>query len=770
MARHARIWNLHRPHRLGLQRRAIAGICVTWCAVLLLAAAPSNAADLSTATDDPIVVQSDERSITSETTQVTFPLTIAAEASTENITATVDSIARGTEMLDSAALTAEIDAGARILTLTIKDPRVFEVAGDYTVTLSIDTPQTADTATTTDPESAAGPIAEPIAQSIEVTLTRAAAALTADPSVKIADYVELPSWRTPDVWKWLRPWEHRTEDDAGEGGWIDQLYPDVTPPLMLTVSQGELITLSAVQKELEVGTVTLSVDCAAAGKSTRHDTEDKRERTCLLAPGTPVDLPTPLTPDSVLGIDYSLDGFPLGKTVRHVTLTSPQLGAPVSVEFTVTKALTPLAIPLIAIFALFVGWLTKTILPKITKWSQRRRLRRELIAIAGNIRHRYASPPPDDDPLTPYDGDRALARALTGIENALANTNLTQAQIDSQQVVLADALKAANERLATQLKAITDNEAQFTGRQWVLPPTLEKQLEQARAAVERAFTAVEMNQLSAAGIRNAEAAKELDEVARYSREWVERYVTALAAVEEQFAATPVEAAPDLSSLTDRLAEAKAPNPTTIADAREGLTQVSDRMQTWNTALLDRLAIIIDNIARYAGASPATSRDALRNPDPIDALGALNQPLGELIEAAKAAKAREDSDSTSGNLETIPAGPVDDGSAESQTPAGAAREYLATSGAVGGLSLVFSPADAVVAGIGAWAKLLRYAILAVIASLVAMIVSAGDWFGTPDQVLIVFAWAFGLDLVTGDGTGALWGPNAKLPQLSVAESS
>ena len=79
-------------------------------------------------------------------------------------------------------------------------------------------------------------------------------------------------------------------------------------------------------------------------------------------------------PDGVLELDCKLSGFPLGPSTRQVEIRSPQLAASQTITFEVVTALTPLAIPIVVILGLLLGYLVNTALPRITAWAERRRV------------------------------------------------------------------------------------------------------------------------------------------------------------------------------------------------------------------------------------------------------------------------------------------------------------------------------------------------------------------------------------------------------------
>lgn len=687
------------------------GATIAAAALLLVAAPPAaHAADL---VDLP---GGATRAITSTTESVTFPLTVLGDIPPIVIDATVVDIVHDNAAQSTDSVTASVDLTARMLTLTITDPDAFTAQGDYDVTLLLTAPPL--------PETTA-----PLTESLNVKLTRSAATLAQGGTIEVTTY-DRPLGDWPPMWL-LNP-------------------PDVEPPLTVAVGgDGELLSLSAMQKERAAGAVTLAIPC--------DDT------TCPLAAGSPVALPEPLEPEGVLALDYDLTDFPLGTTTRQVELRSPQIEGAVTLTFEVTRALSPSVIPFIVVLGLLLGWLVRTALPHLIAWAQRGRRRRALLHIADNVGRLYLGRDYDPDVLRLDSPDPDLAQALYNVTSVLRNRGIPNDVIDLQQVQLINALETANAGLEDARKATAVHGDAIQGV-WMLPPAVDAEFTAARDAVTQALTAVQERNLRGAQDANRAADAAMVELGDASRAWITQYSDAVEDLADRAAGAPD--ATGLTDLHDELVTASAAPEAPPADGRPALEAVSRRMKDW-LDVRPRLLEVADGLAKYDWADAGDLRTAWLQADPVDALRDGDDSLANLLaEASKPSPVGplelDEAEADAGAGEAEP-----DKSQEAEAPAESRGSDLSTLLAVPGASLNFSPSHAVFTGIGWAATLVRYVILAVIASLVALLVAQGTWTGTPDQILIVFAWAFALDLAADLVKGGFTAPD-KLPKLTSAK--
>jgi hypothetical protein len=500
------------------------------------------------------------------------------------------------------------------------------------------------------------------------------------------------------------------------------IYPGAEPKLTLAVGDGgELLSISAAQTERTAGTVTVKPGCT-----------DGDAPAC---PASSTELNPPIGSDEALALTYDLAGFPLGKEVRHIEVRSPQLTAPVSVAFEVTTALSPVLIPLIVLLGLLVGFLVRVALPGVTARSRKEQTRLELLRIIDTIRQLYGGP----------GGDRELVAALDPIAHALDKKTASQKDVDTRQAALVAAFTAATARLAEAEKNAVTSGGKIEG-EWMLPPDIEVILIAARAAVNDALENAGKRRLEATRSSDSRATNALSDLLVASREWLRRFREAVRALETAVG-TSAEPA-EVASLKTLLAKTETAPAEPISDPRLALTAVSERMRLWTHALRPRLDDARHALAARSLDAARVLGEALAEKDPADAMTNAIDPLTTLINApSPAAPVRVEVTSldTAGEpapidvsiLQTLPVDHLD------AIPGHAAFRLASRA--------------------SEWT---RYAILAVIASAVALLVGQDSWEGTGAQILIVFGWAFALDLTT-DKVTAMFPARAELPTFTPA---
>lgn len=501
---------------------------------------------------------------------------------------------------------------------------------------------------------------------------------------------------------------------------IQTLSPTIAPDLSLSVGDGgDLVSLSAVQAERSAGSVTLLVPESGEDQS--------------LATGAPHPLPTPVTAGGALNLDYALSDFPLGTSTRKVDVNSPQLTTPITVTFEVATRLSPVWIPIIVLVGLFAGWLARIALPWLTEWSRRRALRLRLVDIAQRMRNRYA--------------DSILHQTLSGIQATLGNTALTREELDEQQVALAGALQAAVSRLAAGRATASASEGLLVGG-WRLPPVVNGALADARTAVNTEMIGIEARETDLMANRSATTNARLADLLAAAIEWNRVYLESLKALHAGLPSDPaVIDRLRLGQLVARLDDAIALSPASAADVRSALMAVNERTSQWNHSLRPAMLRVSANLAPDEAA--ASLEQKLSHLDPATAVSDSRAEFVGLIAAAVAGVAG------------VNPGPV---VASTPSPAGVDTSILLTISGSDGDSLHTTAGRGFFTGVGALAEVVRYLLLAVIASGVALAVGQASWVGTPDQVLIVFGWAFALDLST-EVVKTMFAADASLPTFA-----
>ncbi len=495
-------------------------------------------------------------------------------------------------------------------------------------------------------------------------------------------------------------------------GPLSRWNADHAPALSVGVdSGGDLASLSARQVEHDRGDVRLTAPCEAGS--------------CALDSGSPVVFPTPVAPGGSLRLGYTTEGFRLGTTTRVVELRSPQLTAPVNVTYQVTTRRSPWLIPIIAATGLLLGLLLRVALTRALDATNRRRARLDLQAAIAGIKGEY-----DDDQLT---------ADLRGPADAVSNAKVSLAQIEAETARVAAALDAANERLR-QARTANEASAALVAGEWQLPPVVSEQLDQLGAALGRTRAAIEQRQVSVAQQEGAAAATAAADLRQVSVDWLTRYAQA---AEVALAALPSSATEwEVSDLRRALEQAKelAAPPAKSADVRVALQAVHSASLDWNSDVRPALAAVVAEFrSRDTGLATAIDQELARG-DAADRLGGAADPLGQLIataapsaspggppgkarpEAARRTRDSAEAPATTGSTVLLPAYPL------------ALRQQIGVLPRRALLALSFTATT-----------VLRYLGLAVIACVVAYWVGAEAWIGTRDQIMIVFGWAFALDL-------------------------
>lgn len=734
----------HGSARTTHSRQVSAAIAVAFLAALLVVCASpsmSRAATADVATPLVTLTGGSARTMTSATDPISFPISVTAQGA--DATVSVTDVTRSSVSRATDSLTAVIDADSRALIVMVNDADQFAQQGTYDVTLLF----------TARADAQSTPAAAPVTQSLGLTLTRAAATIATGETVKVTRYVgpfaDVIPFTNRDPFDGHRPLADHSSISHIVDLVVDRspfalgtLFPSSSPPLTLTVgSDGELLSLAAAQKDRSAGSVTITGVCADVGGDSAPASAVARacnseDRECPPGSATSITFTKPIPADGMVTLGYRLDDFPLGTTTRQVEIRSPQLAQPTSVTFEVTTALSPILIPIIVLIGVLVGHLVRVWLPALSARGQSEKIRNELSSIASTIGTTYAS---SNEHEARSVGDLELYWALQPITNALANP-LTRAKLDRQQIALADALAAANTRLAEAKKAATDAATSIKG-QWMLPPHLVSILDAAKTNAEAAQSAVNAHHLAESLQLNERVTANLSRLVAQANEWMRLFRERLVFAGE---ALPVDGGdPELVSLRDQLIKPQSMSVEPAADANSALTRASDTMQFWATSLRPQLLRVA---AEHLDNGDAVDlHNALEQPDPVDALRRAVAPLKQITTATTPTR----------ELLALRSAVNAD-----LSPLDNARETL--------IDVPITPINpltvSLAVGLGWAARALQFVLLAIVAALVVLLTSQSTWVGTPDQIAIVFGWAFALTLSV-DAVQGMFGSDAKLPKIA-----
>lgn len=635
-----------------------------WAAVVALVLAPALAG-APAAADDLVAVEGPSRRALPEAPRPSFAFPVSlspAGAAAAAVDAQVLEVLAGDRLLPEASVQVSVDREARRLVLAVLDDHRFAEAGEYTVTALL--------------------VAGDHRQSVTLTLVRPAARLSATATVEVEAFDSLPiAGRWP----------------GDDGGGV----------LPLGVDRGaSLVSLTARQVEPGRGRVVLSAACDG-------------DAPCPLDEASPVALAAPGRPDGVVRLDYEVEGFPLGTTTRTVELRSPQLAAPTTVAFEVTRRRSPLLIPLVVVAGVATGWLVRTALTGAIARGRLARSRRRLAEEVDGLHRRYA----DDDLRADLD---RLARD--------ASEAADEERLEAVRKEVSELLGAAQDRLAGARQRVEAVAAPVAGT-WTLPPAVAEALRDLRGAVVALEDRLRAGDGSGAVEQAAGAENLLHALDSRGRAWIDGLAATLARLGQAIAGAQPGGGIDV--LGDAVARARSQAATADGDGPREVLQRCQALLGHADDVLERAVAVVEARAARDQELARSVLAALRaGPDAEARLRHATPLLAELLRvpaptAAAGATVRESS------LRRVANGGAPVGERADLAPASLdpGARHAGAPAAPYALSLT----------LGTAAELGRAAILAVLVAVAAYATYGSDWVGTLPDIVTVFGWAFALDL-------------------------
>lgn len=629
-----------------------------------------------------------------DTPTINFPIELTEAGAASSVLVTVTEVLRDNVVLAETSVVASIVDDRLALVLEVKDATSFAQAADYSITVLLTDDKTNQ-------------------QGLTLTLSRPAATLDVGGAVEVVDFTGL-----------LSNWN-----------------ADRRPKLELSVEQGAAIqSLSARQVERTEGRISLTAECSTGGES----------KSCPLTAAQPVDLKTAVGVNGVLTLGYKLVNFPLGTTVRTVELRSPQLSAPATVSFKVTKRRSPLLIPLIVIIGLLFGILVRKVLVKLIAGSNRNKAKNELSALIMGFRRKYADPD--------------FRRKLDEIEAKLESKRLSLEKIEAQRQQLAEALDVVN----TSLLSIRDSAnliaSAVTGA-WTVPPRVLPAIDSVEEAVGRVRSCLDSRNAQAASEKLVEATNELGKGRDDALDWIGRYRGAITTAQD--AIDGLNGSWYIIDLHRSLDEAL--QAAVVADAddfRKTLETTQKLTRDWQRDVEPSIRSAINANAYRDLALASDALNALKESDPVDRLGKSTDHLKKLLRKPAEQTARGMSP---GNVTKESARQAIEGAAP--TAVGEDTTVLLPAYDIGTLGqLVLLPQRIIAGAVGFFAELFLFIVLASITAAVAYATSASNWVGGTAQIIALFGWAFTIDVTAGAVMSMFGKASPTPPTFDVAKGS
>ncbi|MFP5376871.1 MAG: hypothetical protein ACLGIO_08835 [Acidimicrobiia bacterium] len=635
-----------------------------WAAVAALVLAPALAGDPAAA-DDLVAVEGPTRRALPEAPRPSFGFPVSlppAGAAAASIDAQVLEVLAGDRLLPEASVEVSVDREGRRLVLAVLDDHRFAEAGEYTITALL--------------------VAGDHRQSVTLTLVRPAARLSATATVEVEAFDSLPiAGRWP----------------GDDGGGVLPLGVDRGAPL---------VSLAARQVEPGRGRVVLSAACDG-------------DAPCRLDEASPVVLAAPGRPDGVVRLDYELEGFPLGTTTRTVEIRSPQLAAPTTVAFEVTRRRSPVLIPLVVVAGVATGWLVRTALTGAIARGRLARSRRQLVEELDRLHRRYA--------------DEGLRAELDRLRRDAAEASDEKGP-EAVRKEVSELLSAADDRLAGARRRLDAVAAPVAGT-WTLPPAVAEALRDLRQAVMALEDRLRVGDARGAVGQAATAENLLHALEGRGRSWIDGLAATLAQLERAIAGA--QPGDGIDVLNDTVARARGQAATADGDGpREVLRRCQALLGHADDVLERAVAVVEARAARDQELARSVLAALRAGPDPEARLRHATPLLAELLRmpaptAATGATVREsrlrrvaDGDAPVGERADLATAALDLGARGAGAPAAPYALSLTLSGA---------------------AELARAAILAVLLAVAAYATYGSGWVGTLPDVVTVFGWAFALDL-------------------------
>ena len=634
-------------------RRLRVGAALFAALLLLVVAPPARADDLLSLTGGT------KKAFSTIPARVSFPVGYATAArDPAAIRPTVIDVVRGDQALPYSAemLGVELAVAAQALVVTVNEAGrpLFAPTGDYTVKILL----TAGTNR----------------QTVDLTLVRPATVVTAPTIVKV---------------------------DERKGK---------RPPLRVTVGRDAGLTaVAGEQKEAEAGRVELYLDRTCEGTDV-----PKGAKGCSLAARTPVPLNPTAMPDGVLTLGYDLEEFPLGKSTRTVELRSPDIAAPISITFEVTKRRAAGWIVLITIAGVALGWVVRIGLTTLTTRTALSRRRADLIDQMASARGHF--------------GDEELRMKLVQLERE-AGTAKAATGLDDVETRAKAAVGAAEKRLDDLTTTHRALRAPVEAS-WKLPPGPAQDLTALTGLLQDAGQALQAYDHDTAKVLLADAGRQSDLLKSSVDGWLSAYQEALD--------TAVAGAAPAPTLEKSLVRAKTQaTPAENPDVAALIKTADGSVEIWNRDLQE--AILTEVRSRRPNDPQAATAvvKALSGTraDPKERLSAVTKDLTKLLAAPARTETREAAvrDAATGPTSTpTEAGEQVDSAAvlDYRKPAGW-RETLRRDGA----RLV----------LGRLAELVRVFLLAVVLAVATYGIYADAWIGTATEMIALGGWAFGIDL-------------------------
>lgn len=457
---------------------------------------------------------------------------------------------------------------------------------------------------------------------------------------------------------------------------------------------------------------------------------------------------TPISGRSAPPLSYRITGTPpLGTVTRTVQLDSAQLTRPLTVQFRVTTRRDPALIVVFALLGLFAGVLVRRILVAV---QNRAAAAGRATELATRLEELAAGR---------EDGHfrREIGKLLDGLDAKSGRWLLRPAaKLDA---VVTEAEAKANELLAELDAGLAEVAADLPAPEkvvrpdWTVPGTVPwaDVLAGARKDLDELDALLDRGNLSEARTTLADLENEVRVLAGLARQYVADIVAGAGQLEQVLAARPAPAFGPVAGRAHRLATLTPP----AADAEPlaVLTAAYDAGYAQGE-LVTRLGQAVGDFAA-----------ALRTPEAEAAAAAVRTALGESLPLSAAADrlpgllalARTEL-SRSSETESVAAGfPAPIARPALPVPA---RRTVARSRVSSGRRQVLA------AGVGWAVGLARFAVLGLVLSLIAYRWLEPAWTGTLGDILVVFTWAFALDVSVGAVTTAMSGRPAQLTPAAI----
>ncbi|MET8847935.1 hypothetical protein [Amycolatopsis sp. NPDC004625] len=457
---------------------------------------------------------------------------------------------------------------------------------------------------------------------------------------------------------------------------------------------------------------------------------------------------TPMSGRSAQTLGYAIAGTPpLGTVTRTVQIDSAQLTRPLTVQFRVTTRRDPALIVIFALLGLFAGVLVRRTLVAVQDRAAAVGRATELAARLEELIAGRADGPFREEIgklLTGLDAKsgRWLLRPVAGLDAAV-----TAAEAKANELLeeLDAGLAAVAAALPEQEKVIRPD--------WTVPGTVPWAgvLAEARGCLDELDALLNRGDLTRARTALDNLENDVGLIAGSARRYVADVIEGAGRLGPVLAARPVPAFGPVAGRARRLATLVPP----AADA-EPLAVLSAAYDAGHEQgeLVTRLGQAVDEFAvalrtPEAAARAAEVRTALGASLPLSAAA---DRLPGLLALAKTELGR------SSEAEKTAAGVT--GAIVRPAPHVPARRAVARSRVSLGRRQVLA------AGVGWAVGLTRFTVLSFVLSLIAYRWLEPTWTGTLGDILVVFTWAFALDVSVGAVTTAMSGRPAQLTPTTI----